>query len=93
MKASKSLQSVNLKPGSYGRNQGKIWLRCERGKIELKVVKLYIFLNKNSCDHFRRKSALKIPKNVSGLFVVSIREKYGVHMIKVVLGFIGIDIR
>lgn len=43
MKASKSLQSLSLKPGSYGRNQEKIWLRCERGKIELKVVKLYIF--------------------------------------------------
>lgn len=51
------------------------------------------FLNKNSCDHFRRKSALKIPKNVSGLSSVSIREKYGVYMIKVVLDFIGIDIR
>ena len=51
------------------------------------------FLNKNSCDHFRRKSALKIPKNVSGLFGVSIREKYGVHMIKVVLGFIGVYVR
>lgn len=51
------------------------------------------FLNKNSCDHFKRKTALKIPKNVSGLFGVSIREKYGVYMVKDVLGFVRVDIR
>lgn len=62
-------------------------------KNRTKSGEVIYFLNKNSCDHFRRKSALKIPKNVSGLSVVSIREKYVVYMIKVVLGFIGIDIR
>lgn len=41
------------------------------------------FLNKNSCDHFKRKSALKIPKNVSGLFSGVIREKYGAVMVKI----------
>ncbi len=51
------------------------------------------FLNKNSCDHFKRKTALKIPKNVSGLFIVSIREKYGVCMVKDVLVFVRVDIR
>lgn len=62
-------------------------------KNRTKSGEIIYFLNKNSYDHFKRKTALKISKNVSGLFGVSIREKYGVHMIKVALSFIGIDIR
>ena len=51
-------------------------------KNRTKSGEVIYFLNKNSCDHFRRKSALKIPKNVSGLIGGVIREKYGAVMVK-----------
>ncbi len=62
-------------------------------KNRTKSGEIIYFLNKNSYDHFKRKTALKISKNVSGLFGVSIREKYGVYIVDGSLDFVGVDIK